>query len=162
MILENLHYNLLLFKNKLTEQELNFIYEREMSAIKSFDVSSIDLNDKDELLEAYKLLYELEFKYNKILSSKFKSGNIKRKENILTIILNKSKQVISLISKTLINVFNEWLNNHDPNYFNEKAEEFIEFIDSDEYLNQLLFQYIRYALVDDINRTRHEFEKNRM
>lgn len=109
-IRNKLRYHLLKESNILTEQEIDFLFETETGKIKSFDVNNLDYGD--ELLEGFELLYELEYKYNKILNSQF-SGNEKRRENILNIIASKAEELIEVLGGTLQDVYWEWIEIHD-------------------------------------------------
>lgn len=67
--------------------------------------------NRDEILEHFELLYELEYKYSMIKSRPFE-GLPQRYENILKIIESKAQAVIEPLAKSMKIVFHEWLKNH--------------------------------------------------
>jgi len=120
----------------------DFLLERSTSNIKSFDAKNLDIHDTKKLLEAYELLYELEYKYNTISSYPF-FGNEDRKNNILSLIENKSKDLIKKLSETLIYTYNDWLEYHNISEPYELARKRLE--DFDDYFETIFSEYTRYT-----------------
>ena len=58
------------------------------------------------------MLYELEYKYNMGTSVPFK-GNEQRRDNILKIFGHKLTELIDALTPTFVEVFQEWIDNHD-------------------------------------------------
>jgi len=65
----------------------------------------------DDLLPYFTYLYEVEYKYNKLVSYRF-SGSLDRKENIVNILKELGEKLIHLLSPTFLTVFEEWLTQH--------------------------------------------------
>lgn len=87
--------------------------EEAIYQIRSFSVKSMgDKTSRNTTLSYLEMLYELEYKYHKLLSGDF-HGNPKRRDNILNIISIKGNQLISVLSESIINVFDGWLEMHD-------------------------------------------------
>lgn len=128
----------------LKKDNTTVLYEREIIKIKNFQVSNWDdLYDSDKLYEHFKLLYELEYKYNRALNSKFK-GIEERQKNIIKIIENKAKELIKAITPTFEGVFLDWLDAHnteDPEKFSGKR---FEGMDGGEALEIIIYDYMRY------------------
>lgn len=75
------------------------------------EVSKSDFKPHLDLAINLQLLYELDYKYFIIKSKRF-DGLPKRKDNILSILEQSAKVLISHISQQLLPIFEEWLFNH--------------------------------------------------
>jgi hypothetical protein len=107
------------------ESILNNFHFQEMnvSSIKHFDALNIDTPKKME--EAISFYYEMEYKWFYLTTHKF-TGLPQRKENILKIIEEQSKNILKTLSEDFIVVFNEWLQDHaitDPRLWAERRVE---------------------------------------
>lgn len=138
------------------------IFERTMAGIKQMDVPRY-LEDPDDILEAFEFVYELEFKYNRLLSNRF-LGVPDRRDNMLEIIERKAHEVIPPLAETFIDVFDNWLRHHaitSPQLWAEMRVEALEelwggYLDS-EYIQQPmetflgeLSRYLNYDLSQNI------------
>lgn len=90
--------------------------ERSMPEIK-FSKDSIpkeakpDSVDKNEILDVFELLYEVEYKYSTIKNNRF-TGVPRRRENILSLLEDIGREAVSFLADTFEVVFREWLDNH--------------------------------------------------
>jgi len=88
--------------------------EKSIAELKMFEPELYDDINYEKLMEVWEVLYELEYKYNMIKTKNF-SGFEQRRDNILLILEKTSRKVINVVGKTLLGVFNNWLNIHALN-----------------------------------------------
>ncbi|MFW6225423.1 MAG: hypothetical protein ACOC3V_00525 [bacterium] len=133
------------------------LIERSVSEISMFDVEKFDPDnfDRNSIIKHFELLYELEFKYSMIKNNKF-TGYEKRKDNIMSIIEEKSKKVISSLADTFELVFSLWLENHAitkpekwaRKRFYDEGDTLIEIYGLKEAFRILISELERYSAID--------------
>lgn len=122
--------------------------ETTIAGIKSFD--KLDIEDEEELTAMWEMIYEIEYKYSMLKSRPFE-GLPERRERLLDLLEEKGREVVGAVAKTLIIVFEDWLDTHaitTPNRWAEKRIEELEDIYGDSYgelLGGVLSEYGQYS-----------------
>jgi len=121
----------------------------------SVDVDPNDYSIEDDILEVFKMFYELEYKYSMLSDSrKHFTGNPQRKKNILRFYEERAREINEFLAKTFINVFENWLENHallTPKTWAKQrvrsSPEFDYYYDTNEInpvIETLISEYVRY------------------
>lgn len=121
-----------------------------MGELKSFEDFDLDVYNVDKLEEAFRTLYEIEYKYNMLFNKPFK-GLEKRKYNILKILESAADSIIEKLAQTFEDVFADWLKRHailEPEKWAEqRVEEWTDMgEDNDIIWGYLIDEYLRYKL----------------
>jgi hypothetical protein len=140
-------------KNKLLLQEIYQIelcpitlLERSMAEINNFDPEEMIADET--LLELFKLIYEIEYKYSMMAAKGF-SGNERRKDNILKILERVGEESISALGGTFIDVFGNWLEHHailsPRTWASKRLEDLIE----NGYGEEEIYENIKWEFEND-------------
>lgn len=129
-------------------QDIQQLFEMSMMDISNFNVYEIGWGDRKRNLDLFEFLYELEYKYSMMKMQPFK-GVERRRENMLVLLKARAESVIEVISKSFIEVFEDWLSKHallsPTKWAKARVKEALEIGESTEgVFLSLVSEYSRY------------------